>query len=131
MSATPSVEILDALATASQGVIGTLPSLVFQQSPMITFEAFSNAGGVVVQVNTLMGNGKGTQNVNLSLESPTAQVPVSLYIGSGAVQLNDGTVSLALAADTSSVLCTCVMNIFISVPYVPAGTVGGTYYLPL
>ncbi len=118
--------------TASGGIIGNMPAVVFQMSPVVTFQAFVSGTTVLVQMNNTLYETNVQQNLTPS--QPTASVPFRLYVGNGWMQLNDGVIDLELKLENSQpkeVWVTACFDTCNSSTGYTSGTLGGTFLLPL
>jgi len=95
------IEISHSEAAASS-VAGTLPGFVFQGGEIITFQAFRSGSSVVVQITQINTSYPGVTTVNLSTSQPTASLNIKVWIGSGSVQINEGTIDLTLNSSGST-----------------------------
>jgi|GEM_PF-6858822 len=114
------------------GIIGNLPAVVFQMSPVVTFQAFVSGTTVLVQMNNTIY--KTNEQRNLTPSQPTASVPFRLYVGNGWMQLNDGVIDLELKMEKDrpkEVWVTACFDTCNSSTGYTFGTLGGTFVLPL
>jgi len=132
MSTTSDVTLFDAETSASQGVIGNQPALVFQMSAILTFQAFRSGTEVLVKMTNTVGQPNAERTLTPS--QPTATVPYKLWVGNGWMQLNNGTIDLELqtsGGQPTQVIATAQFETCPSSGGSCFGTLGGTYILPL
>ena len=119
--------LLEPQAAPAGGIIGTLPGIVFQvANEVLTFQAKMVGGEVVVTMTNSTNQPDAT--AKLTPDSPTALLDYALWVGSGAIELTTGTISLKLR-DPMTVIATAVFTVLINQSGNTQSSVGGTFII--
>jgi hypothetical protein len=109
-----------------------LPGFVFQGGEIITFQAFRNGNNALVQITQIHTSYPGVTTVALSPSAPTASLDINVLIGSGWVQINEGTLDFTLNLSGSTptgVTASALLNMYNSSGGERVCSVGGVYQL--